>query len=620
LGIFKLTMFEGISRLVALGLLGFVAVFASPAFALQSFLTQWQNISYPSSSSDDAQCQLCHVNSNGGQPWNAYGWQIRAEYRSNGFDIAQAISNAAQPNNSDNDPCTPDANAMPPISCDNLDEITAGTQPGWTIGENNTHYFSGGSTTTNNLPPLDLPSGVFIDPGSTATPTPIVDPNPSGIVRGNITIKLDEVASGLAAPVLVLSRPNDTHLYVVEQRGLVKRVDPANGATSTFLDFSSQLVTARAGFDERGLLGFAFHPDYDNNFKVYTYISEPDNAPPDFSTMPMGVDPDHQTVVAEWVVLNPLSASPQPSAERELLRIDSPQFNHNGGMIEFAPDGFLLIAIGDGGGANDQGDGHGSDGNGRDNTNPLGTILRIDVDGNNSANGEYGIPLSNPFAEVGDPGLDEIFAYGFRNPYRFSIHDLGNQDYDVYVGDVGQNQIEEIDLISSANPGGNYGWNYKEGTYFFYTDSGVCGGSSTCISPDPPEGIALPNLVDSIAEYDHSEGISVIAGPVYQGSEIPSLNGLYVFGEWSRGFSNPQGRLFYLNAGGEMREFSYQSAPSVYITGIGTDQVGEIYVVGTTTFNPSDSSSGSLFKLSLGQQELCLPIRASNGNISVICL
>lgn len=612
----------GLNRCLALGL-GFTLIFLclvpTKAWALQQFLNSWSG-AYVSSDSDDAQCQLCHVNPTGGQPWNAYGWNIRAQYRSNGFDIEQAFT-SAETANSDDDPCTPDANAMPPVVCNNLAEINAGTQPGWTQGASNTHYFvNANQNTSNNLPPLDLPAGVFIDPGSTATPSPINNPIQSGIPRGNITIKLDTVASGLAAPVLVVSKPNDAHLYVVEQRGLIKRVDPSDGSTTTFLDFSSQLVAARQGFDERGLLGFAFHPDYDNNFKVYTYISEPDNDTPDFSSMPMGVDPDHQTVVAEWLVLNPMSVSPQASAERELLRIDQPQFNHNGGMIQFAPDGNLLIAIGDGGNANDQGDGHGSDGNGRDNTNPLGAILRIDVDGNSSSNGEYGIPSDNPFAEIADPGLDEIYAYGFRNPYRFSIHDLGGQNYDVYVGDVGQNQIEEIDLIESSMFGGNYGWNYKEGSYFFYTDPAVCGGSSSCISSDPPQGMALPNLLDPIAEYDHSEGISVIAGPVYQGTEIAELTGQYVFGEWSRSFSNPQGRLFYLNGNGQMREFLYENAPNVYITGMGTDQLGEIYVVGTSSFDPSDTSSGSLLKLSLGQQELCLPIPTANGNLAVICL
>jgi hypothetical protein len=385
------------------------------------------------------------------------------------------------------------------------------------------------------------------------------------------------------------------------------------------LDFSSQVVAARQGFDERGLLGFAFHPDYANNYKVYTYISEPDNAEPDFSDESTEADPDHQSVIAEWVVLNPMSNAPTPSAERELIRIDQPQFNHNGGMIEFAPDGTLLIALGDGGGANDQGDGHGADGNGRNNTNPLGAVLRIDVDGSNSGNGEYGIPLNNPFAEVDDPGLDEIYAYGFRDPYRFSIHDLGAGDFDVYVGDVGQNQIEELDKIASSEPGGNYGWNYKEGTYFFYTDSNVCNGASTCISADPPEGVALPNLVDPIAEYDHSEGISIIAGPVYQGSEIEDLIGLNVFGEWSRSFSSPNGRLFYLDANNSMREFNYEAPLDIYLTAIGADQSGELYVVGSADFNPL-GNSGVLIKVSSGDDTFCLPIRASNGNITTVCL
>src|SRR5690606_36388080 len=199
-----------------------------------------------------------------------------------------------------------------------------------------------------------------------------------------------------------------------------------------------------------------FHPDYQTNGLLYTYTSEPAaaDAPADFSTLPEGTAPDHQSVVTEWRVPAPAdpASTPDPASARVLLRIDQPQFNHNGGALVFDADGLLLVALGDGGNADDQGAGHVEGGNGQSLANPLGAILRLDPLGTDSANGQYGIPPTNPFFGRTDVA-QEIYAYGFRNPFRISI-DSATQT--LWAADAGQNDIEEVNQVTA---GGNYGWN-----------------------------------------------------------------------------------------------------------------------------------------------------------------
>ncbi len=296
-------------------------------------------------------------------------------------------------------------------------------------------------------------------------------------------------------------------------------------------------------FDERGLLGVAFHPNYAVNGKLYTYTSEPNAGPPTFpTTMPPGTPPDHQNVVAEWRAVAPGGPvfGVDPTSRRELLREDHPQFNHDGGDLAFGPDGMLYISDGDGGEADDQGAGHVPGGNAQQLTSPLGKVLRIDVNGSNSANGQYGIPADNPFVGVAG-ALREIYAFGFRNPFRFSF-DRGTGA--LYLGDVGQNDIEEVDIVVK---GGNYGWATKEGTLFFFNNGAGAGFASTTDNGLVPQG-----AIDPIAQYDtHHEGHSVIGGFVYRGSKFPQLAGRYVFGDFARLFRfpagpNDSGRLFYL--------------------------------------------------------------------------
>lgn len=463
------------------------------------------------------------------------------------------------------------------------------------------------------------------------------------IQPGGTEIRLETVATGITSPLKGVAAPGlPDYLFVVDQSGKLWAVHLLAGQTACpdplhcqlFLDVGptglNRLVTlgilGPGTFDERGLLGAAFHPEFASNGRLYTYTSEPTAGPPTFpSTLPSGSPPDHQNVVAEWRAVNPMDPTMgvDPGSRRELMRVDWPQFNHNAGDLAFGPDGMLYISMGDGGGADDHDGqlfivatgsfpevdvpivGHGT-GNAQNRTNPLGKILRIDVDGANSANGQYGIPADNPFIGVGGGVLGEIYAFGLRNPYRFSF-DRGTGA--LYLGDVGQNDLEEVDIIVR---GGNYGWNLKEGTKVFNfngTDPGYACDPATGPFPCPalPAGL---NLIDPIAQYDtHAQGHSVIGGFVYRGSRIPQLQGRYVFADFSLTFDEVfptgpfiSGRLFYLaekmTSGSKLLNIQQlgvvgtdgrvvaRSELSLSILGMGKDVSEELYLLANTVGVP----------------------------------
>jgi glucose/arabinose dehydrogenase len=399
---------------------------------------------------------------------------------------------------------------------------------------------------------------------------------PEPIDKGTVPVRLEPIATGLTAPVWGTHAPGDTgHLYVADQDGRLWRIDLATGGRTLFLDLSSRLVSlgvaGPGSRDERGFLGFAFHPAYALNGLLYTYTSEPVQAQADFVTLPAGATANHQSLVTEWRVTDPADplAVVSPLSSREVLRIDQPRANHNGGAIDFGPDGYLYIALGDGGGADDP------DGNGQDLSSPLGALLRIDPQESGSGNGGYGVPADNPF--VGDPtALDEIYAYGLRNPFRFSFDALTG---DLWLADVGQNAIEEVDRVAV---GGNYGWNLKEGSFLFDAN-GAGPGLVT-------EQVAVPGLIDPVAEYDHDEGSAVIGGFVHRGSAMPSLNGRYVFGDSFHGASGG-GRLFYLE-GAVIRELLLEGQDTfgLVLLGFGRDAAGEVYALGNSTGTPFEDT------------------------------
>lgn len=425
------------------------------------------------------------------------------------------------------------------------------------------------------------------------------------VIDGGAPLALEPISDGMTAPGWGTSAPGmDGRLFVTDQDGVVWSVALDSGAKGVFLDVSDRLVALGVGgpgtFDERGLLGLAFHPDYASNGLLYTYTSEPVDGPADFSTMPAGTSPNHQSVIAEWQVPDP--GDPEsvvdPTTRREILRIDEPQFNHDAGTLVFGPDGMLYVSLGDGGAADDQGVGHVEGGNGQDPTNVLGTILRVDPSGNDSANGQYGIPGDNPF--VGDPsGADEVFAFGLRNPYRMSFDSATGT---LIVADVGQNDIEEVDVVV---PGGNYGWPLKEGSACFDQNGADPG---FAFEADPCPGTEGLELIDPIAEYDHQEGIAAVGGFVYRGSEIPPLRGRYVFGDYISP-ADGRGRLFQLvkpATRSDGLEHSRIREPAIdgldgtglFVLGFGQDASGELYLLTNATGVPF-GDTGQIHRITL---------------------
>lgn len=413
----------------------------------------------------------------------------------------------------------------------------------------------------------------------------IDNPIPERIAKSDIRVELQAVAKGLASPLLVLPAPDGTgRLYVVDQPGFVRVVENGVLRPEPFLDVAARLAKLNADFDERGLLGLAFDPDFQKagrpgHRRLFTYSSEPVSGAATYpNPHAKDVPADHQSVIVAWRVL-PDGSAADPGSRQELMRIDEPQFNHNGGMIAFGPDGLLYIGLGDGGAGNDLGPGHNPEtGNAQDKNVPLGKMLRIDVNSTDSANGAYGIPRDNPFASGG--GLREIFALGLRNPYRFSFDGTT-----LLAGDVGQNKME---MLHRVERGGNYGWRLKEGTFKFNKNGTI----------EAPTGLPA-DLRDPVLQYDRDEGTSIIGGHVYRGRAFPALAGKYLFGDYRAGNSS-NGRLFVGDlATGEIRELRIGDPDrplGFLLKGFGVDAEGELYVCGSAKPGPL-GTGGVVMKL-----------------------
>lgn len=357
-------------------------------------------------------------------------------------------------------------------------------------------------------------------PVSPTTGAPQVSslPNP-----GAYTWRL--LVGGLNTPLGLTHASDGTgRVFIVEQDGLIRIIKDGALLPTPFLDISDRAL--RKG-SEQGLLGLAFHPRYPEN--GYFFVNY--------------TDARGDTVIARYRVSDQDPDSADRGSETRILFISQPYGNHNGGVLAFGPDGYLYLGLGDGGSAGDP------LGNGQSLVSLLGKILRLDID---SAE-PYAIPPDNPFVETG--GQPEIWAYGLRNPWRFSFDRLTG---DLYIADVGQNLWEEIDFYPGGSPGGaNFGWNYLEGNH-------------------PFRGVTPPGLelVFPVTEYGHDLGCSVTGGVVYRGERLPAWQGVYLYGDYCTGrvwglLKGAEGNW----QGGQLFEVSAQ------ISSFGEDELGEVYLV-----------------------------------------
>ncbi len=340
---------------------------------------------------------------------------------------------------------------------------------------------------------------------------------------------LQLVTSGLSHPVFVTTPPGDTaRLFVVEQAGAIRVVRHDSLLPTDFLDLSGHIAAG----GERGLLSLAFHPSYAQNGWCFVYFTNPAG----------------DIRVVRYTVSANSNIADSATGDTILKAFHETNNNHNGGQLLFGPDGKLYAGLGDGGAANDP------PGNGQNLDTLLAKILRIDVD----AGSPYGVPADNPFVgHAGERG--EIWLYGLRNPWRFSFDRTTG---DLYIGDVGQNLWEEVDVLPAASPAGvNYGWNVMEGKHCFQ--------ASSCNMT----GLVLP-----VIEYGHSDGCSVTGGFVYRGSRIPALSGVYLYGDycggWVRSFRYVSGAVTEsrdwpaLSVGGGLSSFGQDARGELYITSL----------------------------------------------------
>jgi glucose/arabinose dehydrogenase len=387
--------------------------------------------------------------------------------------------------------------------------------------------------------------------------------------QGTSGIKAIRVASGLTQPLFTAAPPGDfDDLFIVQQTGQVLVLNLASGTVNPtpFIDISKQLTATN---NEQGLLGMAFDPNYANNHRFYL----------DF-TVPGGTWGNGTTHVSQFH-----KNAKGKMIEKVLLTFDHPEDNHNGGWIGFSPrknDGHnLYISTGDGGSGDDKGTGHiEPGGNSQNTTTLLGKMLRIHV---KAGTGEVSIPQNNPFFGS-TTNRQEIWAFGLRNPFRNSFD---RQTGRMLIGDVGQDDREEVDVQQATNPGGgeNYGWRLREGK--IATPTGGVGGARP------------PGNVDPILDYPHSTGQTVIGGYVYRGGQIPTLQGTYVFADYLGPEPGSKGRIFSLNYDGtkvsNFQDITSQLFPTPdgatlnNPSSLGEDANGELYI--------TDIGNGNLYKI-----------------------
>ena len=366
------------------------------------------------------------------------------------------------------------------------------------------------------------------------------DPLPPGQPPPGMGLALEVVAQGMDQPLFLAAPPGDTRrLFIVERPGRIRIIEDGVQLGTPFLDITS--LTSLQG--ERGLLGMAFHPDHDQNGQVFVHYTAVGSGGTRIARYTVSADPNVADAGSGTIVLT----------------ASQPFSNHNGGAIAFGPDGMLYIALGDGGSGGDP------LGHGQNLGSLLGSVLRIDVD----SGAPFVIPATNPF--VGQAGArGEIWAYGLRNPWRMSFDRATG---DLYIADVGQSDVEEVDVQLATSSGGeNYGWNIMEGS--------TCFGAAACQS----DGLVLP-----VAEYTHEDGCSITGGYVYRGTAISSIVGRYFYGDFCSGFV----RSFLLSNGQATDPIDHTSqiGPGGSIVSFGEDGAGELYVI---------TIEGSVFRLVAG--------------------
>ena len=384
-------------------------------------------------------------------------------------------------------------------------------------------------TSPSTLVAAPTPAEITTEPSPTALPTALSTfPDPAGY-------EWTPVISDLEAPVDIQNAGDGSgRLFIIEKRGRIRILQNNQILPTPFLDIQGEVDSQHS---EQGLLGLAFHPDFAQSGLFFVNYT----------------DLNGNTVVARFHVPPGTPNYADPSSEEDLLHVDQPYVNHNGGGLAFGPDGYLYIGLGDGGSG---GDPHG---NGQNLQTMLGKVLRIDVD-----HGEkYSIPADNPFSLAG--GLPEIWAYGLRNPWRFSFDHLTG---DMFIADVGQDAWEELDFVAAGIPGGiNFGWNYYEGLHSYKGQAPA----------DVP-------FTWPIAEYSHADGCSITGGSVYRGVELPEWRGVYFYGDYCSG--NIWGLI---RPGEEDQQVKILFTTAAQITTFGLDEAGEIYLI--------DYGSGTLLRL-----------------------
>ncbi len=380
-------------------------------------------------------------------------------------------------------------------------------------------------------------------PPATATPTPSVTPTTPPASEGpdqpsaTPTVGLDDlalayevVATDLVAPVLALPRPGTSEVWVVEQPGRIQALRP-DGTLDMVVDLQDRVAFG----GERGLLGLAFAPDHDQTGRFVLHYSAGGSG---------------ATRVEAWTI-----EDGRVEPDHAVLELAQPAGNHNGGMVMFGPDGMLYVGLGDGGGGGD------TYGNGQRADTLLGTILRLDF-----AEAPYRIPADNPFVggrtPAGDPAAPEVWAYGLRNPWRFWIDDAGDGPARMVIGDVGQNAVEEVDVLDLSSDGGaNLGWPIREGARCFRAE--------TC---------ATDGFVEPVTSYPHDDGCSIAGGITYRGPAIPALAGHWFYSDYCSGFL----RSIALDAEGrvtEERDWTAQVGVAGRVLSFGLDQDGELLVL-----------------------------------------